>query len=172
MSSNNPANPFGEPSGSHFNPYSSPQHGGSANFPPQNLVQMVKGKVIPPAIALIVVASIGLALSLFNVVFAVVAKPPVIDPNAPQWVQEFQKNQTGPVAMVVQGLMAIVNVVIIAGGVQMARIKTRPLGFVAAILAMVNFGSCCCILGIPAGIWSIVILCQSDVAKAFEQNSG
>jgi hypothetical protein len=36
---------------------------------------------------------------------------------------------------------------------------------------MINIGTCCCIIGLPAGIWSLVILLQPDVSKAFDQNS-
>ena len=44
------------------------------------------------------------------------------------------------------------------------------LGIAASIVAMINFGNCCCLLGIPIGIWSLVILMQPDVKAAFDQN--
>lgn len=85
-------------------------------------------------------------------------------------MREIQENSFGPIAAAIQAVFVVVNLVIMAGGVQMARITMRPLAYVAAILAMINFGSCCCVAGIPVGIWAIVILSMQDVATAFELN--
>ena len=130
--------------------------------------QEPKGLVLAPAIALIVVAVLGLSGSLFNFVVALIAEPPPIDPNAPQWLQDMQANQVGPVVAVVQAGFAILNVVIIVGAIQMLRFRMWGYALTASILAIVNFGTCCCILGIPVGIWSIVVLSQAHVKKAFK----
>src|SRR4051812_35330504 len=80
MSSFNSPNPFGEP-----NPYSSPVGGG----PPGFNYEAARGKVLPPAIALIVVGGLGLMLSLINVAIALNGKPVgPIDPNAPEFVRQ------------------------------------------------------------------------------------
>jgi hypothetical protein len=152
-------NPFGE-----TNPYSSPVgYGGGPSGDPN----AVRGKVLAPAIALIVVAGLGLLGSLFNVVFALTANPIPPDPNAPEFLQALNQNTTGPTTAIIQSAFAILNLVIIAGGVQMARMEMRPFAIVASVLAMANFGTCCCILGLPVGIWSLVILLLPDVAAAF-----
>jgi hypothetical protein len=172
MASNYPSNPFGEqfPPQAPINPYGSPQYGGKV-FEPHALVQAVKGKVWPPAIFLIVISSLGRVLSLFNVVFAMVMDPSQIDPNANDFFKQIQRDNIGLIPMIIQSVLAIVNLIILGGAIQMLRMKMRPLGVAAAILAMLNFGSFCCILGLPGGIWSLVILFQPDVTRAFEINS-
>jgi len=129
--------------------------------------ESVKGKVLAPAIFLTVVGSLGILFSIFNVVVALISEPPPIDPNAPEFVRQMQKNAHGPIAAVIQGLFVVVNAVIIFGSVQMMRFQMWPLALTSSILAMINIGTCCCIIGLPAGIWSLVILFQGDVKQAF-----
>ena len=167
--SNNP-NPFGSPnpyggqSPYGQNPYSSPNFAG----PPGGNAPL-GAKLMAPAIALLVVSVLGIGASLFNVVFSF--NKPNIDPNAPPFVQEMQKGAVGPTAAVVQGVFVLVNAFIIFGAVQMLRQKMRGVAIAAAAVAMLNFGSCCCILGIPVGIWSIIILLQEDVKSAFDASA-
>jgi len=122
-----------------------------------------------PAIALLAASVIGLGCSIFNVILSF--GDPKIDPNAPPMVQEIQKNTAGPAVTVIQSICALMNGVIIFGAIMMMQLKMRPLAMTASIIALVNFGSCCCLLGIPFGIWSLVILNQPDVKAAFDQSS-
>jgi len=149
------------------NPYSSP-----LSQPPDPRNQ-VKGKVMAPAIALMVVAGLGLLGSLVNIVMAM-GEPPAVDPNMPEWLQQMQQGQVGPFAIAVQSLFAVVNVVILLGGVMMLRMQSWTMSMVGTILAMVNIGTCCCVLGLPIGIWSLVVLLAPDVKAAFAagQQSG
>jgi len=53
-------------------------------------------------------------------------------------------------------------------GFQMLHLRRRTLVTVASALAMVPFcTSCCCLLGIPIGIWSLVVLSKPEVKAAF-----
>jgi hypothetical protein len=146
------------------NPYQTP------GIPPQ----MSKGppptaKIVAPAIALIVVATLGLGCSIFNVIFSF--QPAEVDLNAPPFVQEMQRNSAGATATIIQSVFVLVNLGIIGGAVMMARVQNWALAMTATILAMLNFGSCCCILGIPFGIWSLIVLVQPDVKDAFARNA-
>jgi hypothetical protein len=121
----------------------------------------------PPAIFLLVVGILGLLAAMGNMVFALALKPPPVDPNAPAFLQQMQQGGFGPLAAAIQGIWVIVNLVILAGAVQMMRRQTWGLGLAASILAMINLGSCCLLLGIPAGIWSLVVLLRPEVKDAF-----
>jgi hypothetical protein len=123
---------------------------------------------MPPAICLIVVAVLGLMASLLNIVVAVAFEPPAPDPNAPPFMQGFQRGGFGPIAAVVHSGFLLLNLVILFGGVQMLRMKNRTLAIAASVLSMMNFGTCCCLLGLPMGIWSLIILMKEDVIEAFE----
>jgi hypothetical protein len=146
------------------NPFAAPAH---AVFQPPTSINAVRGRVTAPAIALVVVGAVGLAASLFNIGWAFVEQG--IDPTAPEMVRRFQQGAKGPVAAAVQTAFALVNVLIIFGGVQMMRFRSWGLALTAAILAMLNFGSCCCVAGLPVGIWSLVVLLMPEVKAAFEQ---
>jgi hypothetical protein len=52
------------------------------------------------------------------------------------------------------------------GATRMARLQSWGLSLAAAIAALLPC-SCCCILGLPLGIWAIVILAKPDVKAAF-----
>jgi len=167
LASGNPeSNPFADPRfSSAANPYQTPAFGPSGR---QQLVAMVATKVRAPAIALIAVSLLGLAASSFNAIYAVTVQPPQLDPNAPEFVKAMQQGSVGTVAAVVQGLMILLNLVILVGGIQIFRFQSRVFGIVASILAMLNIGTFCCLLGLPVGVWSLVILFQGDVARAFD----
>jgi hypothetical protein len=146
------------------NPYTSPytSQTPSPAPPPSNI------KVILPAVALIVVGSLGLLMSIFSVLLAVVLDPPAVDPNAPEWLRQFQQGGRGPVAATIQSIFILINLAIISGGIMMARFKNWVFALVACILAAINFGNFCCLLGLPIGIWGIIILSMADVKQIFD----
>jgi hypothetical protein len=57
--------------------------------------------------------------------------------------------------------------VIIYGAVQMIQGKKAGLAKIAAILAIVPATSCCFLIGIPMGIWSLVVLAKPEVKAVF-----
>jgi hypothetical protein len=70
------------------------------------------------------------------------------------------------IAQIVVGLIG--SAFIIYAGVQMKNLRKHTLAMVASVLVMVPFcSSCCCIIGIPIGIWSLVVLSKSEVKEAF-----
>lgn len=149
------------------NPFASPDSDLDRGRPRRAL--SVKSKVSPPAIFLLIVGGLGAIASVFNIVYALVSGPPVIDPNAPEFVRNMQAGAVGPLAFTIQAVFLIVNAVILAGALQMLRMQNRILAIAASVLAMVNVGTCCCCIGLPAGIWSLVVLLSPDVVQAFEE---
>ena len=49
----------------------------------------------------------------------------------------------------------------------MLSMRYYPLGFIAAVLTMIPGTSACCLLGLPLGIWAIVVLVRPEVRAAF-----
>lgn len=64
-------------------------------------------------------------------------------------------------------LFAAMSLVTLLGGVQMLRRRAWPLAMTGSVLAMLNFGGCCCAFGIPVGIWAMTVLTKEDVRAAF-----
>jgi hypothetical protein len=50
----------------------------------------------------------------------------------------------------------------------MMKLRSRGLALTASILAMIPFTSPCCLLGLPVGIWSMLVLSKPEVSAAFE----
>ena len=122
------------------------------------------------AICILLAAGLGFAVDLFGVIVAVVTPQQPIDPNAPEVVQQAQKMMQDmglSAGIIVQGLFAVLSLVIIIGAVQMLRRKMWGLALTACILSMINLGNCCCFLGIPIGIWGMIMLLNQDVKDAF-----
>ena len=151
------------------NPYANPF--GPTNVRRMELGNLPKSKVLPPAIALIVAAALGLVMSFVGITTALSAVPPQVDPNAPPILQEFVRGTHGPIAAAIQSLFAGLNCLILFGSIQMLRFKMRGLAITASILSMINLGNCCCLLGLPFGIWALVVLFMEDVRSAFAQVS-
>ena len=145
------------------NPYVSPAYAG---FQRQERV-LASGSILASAFAMVAVAAIGLALSLFN--FAMSFGEAHVDPSAPPMVQEFQKGTVGPIATGMQGGFALLNLFIITCGVQMMRLKSWGLAVTGSVLSMLNIGSCCCAAGIPVGIWSLCVLMSPDTISLFSE---
>lgn len=148
-----------------YNPYTPPSTSFPSAYGPVTPPPNVSGKVLPPAIVLTIVGVLGIGFSLFNAMYAL--QEPKVDPNAPPFLQEIQKNSFGPTAAIVQSVFVVVNAFIILGAIQMMRMKTWGLAVAATIVAMLNFGSLCCVLGLPIGIWSLVVLMMDDVKRSF-----
>jgi len=58
-------------------------------------------------------------------------------------------------------------VLIIVGAVKMMNLSSYGLAMTAAIAAITPCFYPCCVLGIPFGIWALVVLCDKNVKAAF-----
>jgi len=60
---------------------------------------------------------------------------------------------------------------VVFGGQKMMNLRSRGMAIGASIVGMVPSVSCCCVLGIPVGIWCLVILNKAHVRNAFAQST-
>jgi hypothetical protein len=134
--------------------------------PPQR--ESTPGRLMLPAMALIGVAGLGLLLSGFNFVYSF--GEAAVDPTADPMVQEFQRGAVGPAATAIQGAFLLVNLFIIVCGVQMMKMQNWGLGVAGSVLAILNIGSCCCVLGLPVGLWSLCVLMSPDIISMYTAN--
>src|SRR5262249_48861747 len=62
-------------------------------------------------------------------------------------------------AFLISGILGVLcGILIIVGGIKMMGLSGYGLAMTASILAMIPCTSPCCILGLPFGIWSVVVL--------------
>ena len=59
------------------------------------------------------------------------------------------------------------SVLVLIGAAKLQSLKSREFAFAAAILAMIPCLTPCCILGLPFGIWALVVLNKPEVKSQF-----
>ena len=129
-------------------------------------LRLVKG----PAIALIVTASLGALYYAFSGVFTLITGGAMfnqeVPPNIPPEWESFIKGMQGPWAGVFSLALAALNGFVLFGAIKMLRLQSRTLATVAAVTAMLPC-QCCCVLGLPFGIWALVVLNKPEVKSCF-----
>jgi len=129
-------------------------------------LSMVKG----PAIALIVVASLGIAYYGFSALFNLFAGgtlfPHTLPPDMPPQLRAFIEGLHGPVAGMINLAITVLNGFVLFGAIRLLQLKNHTVAMIAAIVAMIPC-QCCCVLGLPFGIWALVVLSKPEVKSQF-----
>jgi hypothetical protein len=89
------------------------------------------------------------------------------DPSAPEWLKDVAEMGAGAAGSLSNILSIAIGAVILFGAVKMMRLQNLGLAMAASILAVIPCLSPCCCLGIPFGIWSLVVLNRPEVKSAF-----
>ena len=155
MSSNDPFN------SDHVNPYARPSAGpgpGGQYQPPAS----GSNPLMVPAIILLVLASLSVLGGIVQIV-QVAANGIPEQPN--QDAAEAAGFMVGFWGAVI--LIPVINLLIIAGSIAMMRRSAYPLAMTAAIAAIIPFCGPCVVVGIPFGIWALVLLSKPEVKASF-----
>ena len=128
----------------------------------------VLNKLKAPAICLIVVGALNGLISILTILGGVARFAGIGGRGSlPTSDAERFGFYVGTFASYASGLLAlIVAPVIIYGAIQMMKGKKYGFAKASAILAIIPFTSCCFLIGIPIGIWALIVLSKPDV-KAF-----
>ena len=147
---------------------------------------MISGRVIPPAIGLIVVAVCNCLICLYFIFSSMyslslpdkqfVEQATMFYP--PEMKAEFNKN--GPPPQVLKNYTLVIGVgggslglilslLTMFGAIRMMSLKSYGLAVFVSVLAMVPCVSCvgCCGMGEGIGIWSLIVLLSPEVRAAF-----
>jgi hypothetical protein len=124
-------------------------------------------RVALPAIFLMIIGGLGLSLGVLNAVLEALdlgGPNPFVAPeqaNDPQF-QQMEKvlKVVGPILNILWGL------IVLAGGWQMKILKNRGFVLFSCVWAMLPCNGCC-LLGIPFGIWAIIVVNDESVKRAF-----
>ena len=125
-----------------------------------------------PATALLVTGILCVILSLIAIVMNVTGagfQPPPgeIPPEMRQFFALLEQMQ-GPVAIVSSIISLAVSGLIIFAAQRLRALQSFALVVTAAILAMIPCTSPCCCIGIPVGIWVLVVMYKPEVKSAFQ----
>ena len=125
----------------------------------------MESKVKGPAIGLIVLGAIGIVLGVLGVLGIGGA-----DADALAQVDEQTRgileavNKFGRAWGV---LVLLSSAFVVWGGLQMKGLKSWLPALLACFVVMTPLVSCSCVLGIPIGIWGLIVLFNAEVKAAF-----
>jgi hypothetical protein len=91
-------------------------------------------------------------------------------------VDQLEAENDGPISEYTQiivrsiwgGILVVAACFVLYGAIQMKRMRSYGIALAAAIVAAIPMLGPCCIVGIPFGIWAIVVLSKPEVKRAFE----
>jgi hypothetical protein len=130
----------------------------------------MQDRVKGPAIGLIVIGAIGALMCLAGIFAQGAMESLYKAAHVPdETLRQMQEMRAGMLFNVIVALIGVAgSAFVIYGGVQMMNLRGRTMAIVASILVMIPcFTSCCCIVGIPVGIWALVVLFNDEVKAAF-----
>jgi hypothetical protein len=144
-------------------PPPSPPPPGAPPPPVTNAAQQVQG----PAIGLIVTAAVGILFSLFGLLanllgFRMASMEDFGGGYGSQYWSMWSGGMGIGLAIVALAVWAFVG----WAAMKMKALEQWTMAIVASVVAMIPC-SCACILGLPIGIWSLVVLLKPEVKAAF-----
>jgi hypothetical protein len=89
-----------------------------------------------------------------------------LPPNVPPQLQAIIEGMQGPMAGVVSLLIAALNGFVLFGAIKLLRLQGHTTATVASVTAMLPC-QCCCLFGLPFGIWALVVLNKPEVKSQF-----
>ena len=147
----------------------------SASIPDSSAAASVSGAtdlVRPVAIAVMITGGIGILMSLIGLIahFAGLNRGQPIPPGFPPEYREMfeayiQFNQK--FGWVFSALTLATSVVTLFGGIRLMALRSYGLVLAGVILGMVPCFSGCCCVGLPIGIWALVVLMKPEVKSQF-----
>ncbi|MCC6127076.1 MAG: zinc ribbon domain-containing protein [Pirellulales bacterium] len=152
------------------NPYQSPQYAGQAGSEFQPSPAYAINRVSGPAVGLIVMGSLGLLLQIVSLFFSLFLQFGAVgnNPNA-QPMPGFAQPDFGiGFAIVSHALGLGLSVLVFVGGLKMKKLENYGLSMAASIVAVIPCFSPCCLVGIPIGIWALVVLNDPYVKSSFK----
>lgn len=90
-----------------------------------------------------------------------------LDPGSRSQLEQLRNAGIG-VTDILQALFGVaVNGMVIFGALKMQRLEDWGLAVTAAVLTLLPCAGCCCLIGLPIGVWSLLVLNKPEVKSAF-----
>ena len=121
-----------------------------------------------PGILLMVFGGLGVLLVAAGFVAQSVNPPPPVDPALPAAQREAREAGRAAGRYAGSGLLLITNLIQVLAGWKMRRLESYSSCVIGAVVACIPCCSGVILLGIPGGIWALVVLLNADVRAAFD----
>lgn len=116
------------------------------------------------SIAILVMGGLGVLFALYGLVAGGSTIPP----------QLMQDPKLAEILAKTQGMGRFGNIinlaldgVMIYGALQMRQLKNFGLSMASAIIVMLPCAGCCCLIGLPIGIWTLMTLNKPEIKSQF-----
>lgn len=147
-----------------------------APYPASWAADSARAALTGPAICLILVGILGLLVNTFGLVNTWLIDPAEMAEAQQQMQQRMGLPQQDPQTMelsmrIALGLYmacALGSLIIILGAIQMLRLRSYWLALLGSIVPFFVIMPCCCVVGTPFGIWSLVMLLRPEIRDAFQ----
>jgi hypothetical protein len=134
----------------------------------QESYENAKRRVLPPAICLMVTGGICLVIDAFRIIMLVIqvaagafAAPP--PGAAPFGGMEFAIG----VAVGSIGMSILWGSLVLYAGIKLKQLKSYGMVMAGCIIAMLPCFDACCLLGLPFGIWALVLIHDDQIRRHF-----
>ncbi len=138
-----------------------------ARRPRRSQGMSVESKVLGPAIGLMVVGAGGMLITLGVLVLNIIGIASLA--SAPRGTRVDEGALVGVIVRAVLSTIATLAMsgVVLSGGLRMKSRTGYSYAIAASVVAMLPC-QFCCLVGIPIGVWSLIVLMQEDVKRDFE----
>jgi uncharacterized membrane protein YhaH (DUF805 family) len=145
-------------------PYNPPPTGGAPTGGAP-AAQQVQG----PAIGLLITAVIGIILGLLSLVMNVagIGMSGMEGLGGGGATDQYMQYMSGGFGIVSAIIGLAISAFIIWAAMQMKQLRNWNMSVAASIVAMIPCIGPCCLIGIPIGIWSLIVLMKPEVKSAF-----
>jgi uncharacterized membrane protein len=149
-----------------YNPYAEPMMAGTKRQRTGRAEAQSKTSIC--AIFLYIVAGIAIPMHILNAVFTIVDRGNADEAGfqAPANEAERAGRLVGSLAASV--VMIVLCAIVILGAYNLQHLKKRSTAMTAAIICCIPCCSPCIVLGIPFGIWALVLLNNPEIKQHFE----
>jgi hypothetical protein len=134
-------------------------------------------RVKAPAVGLMVTAILDLLFGVWALLQAVFFPPnlqqydselhQLNNPQLEQFMHTLLQTTQGPFAIVANLLGLALSLLILMGAIKMMSLRSYEFSMAAAIVAMLPCVTPCCLIGLPIGIWALVVLRSPAVKSHF-----
>ena len=135
------------------------------NFEPDGARAAALDQLKGPAIGLMVTAGIGAAFQILGLIMNLMGAGFGAMARGTEGMPSMLSGGIGAVFNVIGLVMAVV---VFMGAMKMKNAQSFGFAMAAAIIAMIPCIGPCCLLGLPIGIWAIVVLMKPEVKAAFQ----
>jgi hypothetical protein len=134
-----------------------------SSYPPSGGYGEAQAKVSTPGLLLAIVGGLGIAGSLLSLLLNILNVGMGSLANGDERIGALFSGGLGAVFAI---FGVVLWAVVTFGAIKMRNLQSYGLAMTAAILAMLPC-SCCCVIGLPIGIWCLVVLFDENVKASF-----